>query len=115
MYDGNYVVASSHKRPWRKQMNILIGYLFFYNPFWLIKLLMGKKHGVRDKAAMMQILGMIGLTQSIRRTSGWVIRLAFGKIERLVQPPASAVPTRSCEARDKTTNGLVQLSVAGMK
>ena len=23
MYDGNYVVASTHRRPWRKQLNIL--------------------------------------------------------------------------------------------
>ena len=27
MYDGNYVVASSHKRPWRKQLNMLAGHL----------------------------------------------------------------------------------------
>src|SRR5437879_8800908 len=32
MYDGNYVVASSHQRPWRKQLNILAGYASFYNP-----------------------------------------------------------------------------------
>ena len=27
MYDGNYVVASAHRRPWRKQLNLVAGYL----------------------------------------------------------------------------------------
>ena len=32
MYDGNYVVASSHKQPWRKQLNMLIGYAVVLQP-----------------------------------------------------------------------------------
>ena len=36
MCDGNYVVASNHKRPWQKQLTMLAGYLYFYNPVWLI-------------------------------------------------------------------------------
>jgi hypothetical protein len=55
---------------------------------------------------------MMGLTQSIRRTSGWALRLMFGKIERLGEVPASAVPTRSCNTSSENTAGLVQLSVA---
>ena len=43
MYDGNYVVASSHKRPWRKQLNILIGYASFYNPIRLAAVLLGQE------------------------------------------------------------------------
>ncbi len=30
--DGNHVVASRHPRPWAKQLNLLMAYLFFYNP-----------------------------------------------------------------------------------
>ncbi len=30
--DGNHVVASRHPRPWAKQLNLLIAYLYFYNP-----------------------------------------------------------------------------------
>ena len=30
--DGNYVVASRDRRPWRKQFNLLVAYLYFYNP-----------------------------------------------------------------------------------
>src|SRR6266704_2461980 len=33
MCDGNYVIASSHKTPWVKQFNMLVGYASFYNPF----------------------------------------------------------------------------------
>ena len=32
MLDGNYVVASRHSKPWRKQFNLLAAYLYFYNP-----------------------------------------------------------------------------------
>ncbi|MBM4089332.1 MAG: radical SAM protein [Planctomycetes bacterium] len=30
--DGNYVVASRHPRPWLKQLNLLAGYTYFFNP-----------------------------------------------------------------------------------
>jgi radical SAM superfamily enzyme YgiQ (UPF0313 family) len=110
MYDGNYVIASKHARPWRKQLNILMGYLFFYNPFWLLMLMMGKKTKVKWKAAGMQLVGMMGLTQSFRRTSTWVFRLMFGKIERLDTPPASAVSTTSCASHEPAAP-LVQVAV----
>ena len=97
MYDGNYVVASAHRRPWRKQLNLLAGYLYFYNPVWLAVLLLRKRTKVTQKAAGMQVVGMLGLIQSIRRTTGWALRLMFGRIERLAAPPVSAVPMRSVD------------------
>jgi radical SAM superfamily enzyme YgiQ (UPF0313 family) len=95
MYDGNYVVASEHARPWRKQLNLLAGYLYFYNPLWLAVNLWRRKTRVGMKPAYMQMVGMFGVTQSIRRTFGWAVRLMFGKIERLTVPPQTAVPMRS--------------------
>jgi radical SAM superfamily enzyme YgiQ (UPF0313 family) len=97
MYDGNYVVASMHKRPWKKQLNLLMGYLYFYNPVWLAAILLRKKTRVSQKAAAMQIVGMLGVTQTIRRTFSWAIRLMFGQVERLTQAPASPLPMRSVE------------------
>jgi radical SAM superfamily enzyme YgiQ (UPF0313 family) len=112
MYDGNYVIASSHRRPWQKQLNLLIGYLYFYNPIQLLRLLIVmKKHKVTQKAAGMQLIGMLGLIQSFRRTSTWVARLMFGRIERLAEPPAAAVPTKSSCAT-AGADGLIQLSVS---
>jgi hypothetical protein len=110
MYDGNYVVASSHRRPWRKQLNLLASYAYFYNPIALAALLLRKKTRVSEKAACMQIVGMIGVLQTARRTLGWAVRLMFGKVERLAEPPSSAVATRgSCDSAD--VGGLVQLSM----
>jgi hypothetical protein len=98
MYDGNYVVASGLKRPWRKQLNLLVGYLYFYNPLWLtVALLRGKKTRVSFKPAVMQVIGMLGLIHTIRRTAGWMFRLMFGKIERVGRPPASRIPMRGID------------------
>jgi hypothetical protein len=36
MSDGNYVVASNHHRPWVKQLNLLAGYTYFFNPLRLL-------------------------------------------------------------------------------
>ena len=95
MCDGNYVIASKHARPWRKQLNLLSAYLYFYNPVWLAKLALGRKTKVGGKPAWMQLVGMMGLTHSIRRTIGWAARLAFGKITRVAAPPASDIPIRA--------------------
>ncbi|HEX4797180.1 MAG TPA: radical SAM protein [Humisphaera sp.] len=97
MYDGNYVVASNHAHPWHKQLNLLIGYLSFYNPLRLAAILVRKKTKVSQKAAGMQVVGMLGLIQTIRRTSGWAVRLMSGKIERLSCPPKSRIPIRSLD------------------
>src|SRR5688572_26985979 len=95
MHDGNYVVASMLKRPWRKQLNMLCGYLYFYNPVWFAAALLRKPNKVSQKKALMQLVGMAGLTQSLRRTTGWALRLMFGRIERLSGPPMSRIPMRA--------------------
>jgi radical SAM superfamily enzyme YgiQ (UPF0313 family) len=94
MYDGNYVIASGHKRPWRKQLNLLTGYVYFYNPIWLIAALLERKSKVGIKPAGMQLVGMMGSIQTIRRTFSWALRLMFQKIERHDQPPVSPIPIR---------------------
>jgi hypothetical protein len=112
MYDGNYVIASSHQRPWKKQLNLLTAYAYFYNPIRLAVLLLRGKTKVSHKAAGMQIIGMLGVIQTVRRTFGWAIRLAFGKIERLAEPPSSNVATRnSCATSEAGAGQMVQLSV----
>jgi hypothetical protein len=94
MYDGNYVVASKLPRPWRKQLNLLAAYLFFYNPIWLAAAALRSKTKVRWKPAGMQVVGMLGLARTMRRTLGWAVRLAYGKINRLTAPPACRIPVR---------------------
>jgi len=41
--DGNYVVSSQHPRPWSRQLNLLLAYLYFYNPLrWFAALVRPK-------------------------------------------------------------------------
>ncbi len=94
MIDGNYVIASRHKQPWRKQFNLMVAYLYFYNPVRLLTALFGPKGRLRLKPAGMQLLGMRGLVQTIRRTFGWALRLMVGKIKRSTRAPASNIPMR---------------------
>jgi len=111
MHDGNYVIASSHARPWRKQFNLLTAYLYFYNPLWLAVNVWRRKTRVGMKPAYMQMVGMIGLTQSIRRTLGWGIRLIFNKIERLAVPPQTAVPIRGVAGGEPADHAPVQVTI----
>ncbi len=97
MYDGNYVVASKHAKPWRKQLTLIAGYAYFYNPIGFIAALVRRKSKLALKPAGMQIIGMAGLTQTIRRTLHWAVRLRFGKVERLSETPTSAIPMRSVD------------------
>jgi hypothetical protein len=121
MFDGNYVVASNSKRPWQKQLNLILGYLYFYNPIWFAVALWNRKSKVNLKPAGMQLVGMAGLLKTIRRTAGWAFRLAFGKIERLSAPPSSPVPIRSvdgavashaaCGTEEEGAKPLVQITL----
>ncbi|MGA8033961.1 MAG: hypothetical protein WCB48_16365, partial [Casimicrobiaceae bacterium] len=95
--DGNHVVASGHKRPWQKQVTMLAGYLYFYNPVWFVVALVRARTSVSRKYALMQIIGMMGLVMTIARTSGWALRLMLGRIERQTHPPASPIPMRSID------------------
>jgi radical SAM superfamily enzyme YgiQ (UPF0313 family) len=95
MLGGNYVVASEHPQPWRKQLNLLAAYLYFYNPLRFLLALVRPKSKLYFADALMQLLGMWGLAQTVRRTAGWTLRLARGGIRRKTTVPASHIPMRS--------------------
>jgi radical SAM superfamily enzyme YgiQ (UPF0313 family) len=121
MIDGNYVVASRHPRPWIKQLNLLVAYLYFFNPIRLLAALVHPvarvalnqgwpdekprplKKRLKEKVrahlldAGLQLYGMYGLVHTIRRTFGWALRLMRGKIKRKWKVPTSAIPMRSVE------------------
>ncbi len=95
MLDANYVIASRHPRPWRKQLNILLGYLFFYNPVRFALAIFRSKTSLYLADPSIQCLGMWGFAHTLRRTFGWMIRLMRGRVVRTTAPPASRVPMRS--------------------
>jgi radical SAM superfamily enzyme YgiQ (UPF0313 family) len=94
MLDANYVVASEHPQPWRKQFNIMAAYLYFYNPLRLLLSLVRPKSTLYFADAFVQLIGMWGLTRTIRRTFGWALCLLRGDIRRRTRIPASPLPMR---------------------
>lgn len=95
MMDANYVVASTADKPWRKQLNMLLAYAWFYNPLQLIKSVVWPRDRHFYLDTLMQCIGTYGLIQTIRRTLGWAIRLRLGPIIRGRALPASPIPIRS--------------------
>lgn len=110
MLDANYVVASTHPRPWKKQLNIMAVYLYFYNPLRFLKALVKPRSKLYLADAGMQLIGMWGLTQTIRRTLGWAVNLMRGPIRRCSQVPASRIPMRSVGGQ-KACHDLPQVTV----
>jgi hypothetical protein len=97
MFDGNYVVASRHKQPWRKQLNIIAAYLFFYNPVRFLIAVVRPKSRLYLMDSGIQVLGMWGLMHTVRRTLGWALRLMFDKVKRTSAVPASRIPMRNAD------------------
>jgi len=123
--DGNHVVASNHPKPWTRQLNLILGYLYFYNPLRMLwafvrpktripfadldfppapgrpakrkplRSRLRRKFRTRLGDAAVQVFGMWGLTRTIPRAFRWFLRLRRGRIERTTAPPMSRVPMRS--------------------
>ncbi|UCF34058.1 MAG: radical SAM protein, partial [Phycisphaerales bacterium] len=95
MFDGNHVVASRHEKPWRKQLNVLAAYMYFYNPLRFLYALVRPKSKLYLADAVMQLTGMWGVGLTVRRTLGWLLRLRFGRITRRSQAPGAVIPMRA--------------------
>jgi radical SAM superfamily enzyme YgiQ (UPF0313 family) len=96
MYDGNHVIASHAARPWKKQLNLLLAYWCFYNLIWFLRAIWRyPRQKLGHRPALLQVFGMLGLMHTVRRTAGWMARLAFRKIERFEAPPPLPLPRRS--------------------
>jgi radical SAM superfamily enzyme YgiQ (UPF0313 family) len=94
MLDGNYVIASKLAKPWRKQFNILLAYLYFYNPLQLLLSMIRLRSTLYPAGPTAQMVGMAGLGHTVRRTLGWAMALLLGKIRRTGIWPQSSVPIR---------------------
>jgi hypothetical protein len=76
MYDGNYVIASSTAAPGKSSSTCSPAISRFTTRLLmaLSRRFSTAKPKVSLKPAGMQLIGMIGLIQTIRRTSGWAVR-----------------------------------------
>jgi len=50
MVDGNYVVASKHRHPWIKQLNLLAAYTYFFNPLRMLLAVVASKSRIPHAA-----------------------------------------------------------------
>jgi hypothetical protein len=55
--DGNYVVASEHKQPCKKQVNIMLAYAYFHNPLRFLLALARPRSKMYLADAGMQLIG----------------------------------------------------------
>jgi hypothetical protein len=97
MLDANYVVASRHPKPWRKQFNIMAAYAYFYNPLRFLIAIFIPKSKLYLVDVLIQAIGMRGLGMTVRRTFGWALRLWRGPIRHRSRPPSSPFPMRSVD------------------
>lgn len=74
--DGGYVIASKHPRPWLKQLNLLLGYTYFFNPVRLLIALVWSKSSLPGAAADTRPPAELErLTPLQRRLRPWMLRL----------------------------------------
>lgn len=90
-FDGNHCVATQDPRPWRRQVNTLLGYASFYNPLNLVRAL-PRFDRLWAQRIMFQFYGMVGVTKSVYHLRGWLRQLLSGSIEKLTELPAAKFP-----------------------
>ncbi len=90
-FDGNHCIATKTARPWRKQLNMLIGYAVFYNPIRALKALF-TFDALWKYRTVYQVFGNLGVIGSTWKTLGWLRRLATGRIEQPAGRAGAEVP-----------------------
>ena len=91
MCDGNHCICTRFKRPWRRQMNIFIGYAAFYNPLNLLRALF-KSDSLRPARVFFQVMGMAGIAKSLWASRGDFVRMIVRPIARHTEPPQPKYP-----------------------
>ena len=86
--------------PWRKQLNIYLSYMAFYNPLNLA-LAAVRFDSKWVHRMLLQWFGMVGIAQSMWRTRHWLKRLATGPVERHCEAPGPKYPMISPRPVDR--------------
>lgn len=97
-HDGHHVVTTFAKRPWQRQLNLLLAYGYFYNPLrFLWAMVLPKVRLGYLKDPIYQAMGMYMLMWSWLRIPRWMYALWRGPIVRSTTEPRSAIPMRSVD------------------
>jgi radical SAM superfamily enzyme YgiQ (UPF0313 family) len=90
-YDGNHCVATADPNPFRRQLNMLLSYVSFYNPVNLVRAL-PRFDALWAERVVMQLYGMVGVAKSIYHVRDWLRRLVTQQIERFSELPPPKFP-----------------------
>jgi hypothetical protein len=91
-FDGTHVVASADAKPWRRQLNLLAGYLMFYNPIQMLAgLARRRRWHLVGMDLLLQLVGMVGLTATAWEWLRWAFKLAWGGWTTAPAPPQSSL------------------------
>jgi len=107
MLDGNYVLASREREPWRMQLRVAAALAFQYNPVRLLATALRVGTSPYLIGLSMQASGVWGLINSLPRMLGWASRLMRGGIARRLQPPGPTLPIRRLGDRPARTSSCV--------
>ncbi|MCH7993916.1 MAG: B12-binding domain-containing radical SAM protein [Planctomycetes bacterium] len=120
-FDGNHVVASTSRKPWRNQLNVLCAYAAYYNPINFVRTLVRPANSLYLAGLSDQLRGMIGLVPTAIDSVRWAYRLWRGPVTRTTSAPGSKIPVidvspKGAERVDSTPKAalgseLVQLAV----
>jgi radical SAM superfamily enzyme YgiQ (UPF0313 family) len=86
-YDGNHCIATEDPNPWRKQVNIYLGYASFYNPLNFVRAIANWNDPIWTYRVMYQAYGMAGMVRSLAKSWHWVRSLYHGPIQKLSEVP----------------------------
>ncbi len=92
-FDAGHVVATADPRPWRRQLNLLLGYAAFYNPYELVTGPFRRRRAhLAGMDLALQLIGMAGLVPTALAGLRWAWALRRGPIRRGRPVPAGALP-----------------------
>lgn len=91
LYDGNHCVATRERRIWRRHLNVVASCACFYNPLNILRGLL-KFDGLWNYRVFFQSLGNLGVVRSLLKDLGWIRRVAWGRVDRLSEPPQPKFP-----------------------
>jgi radical SAM superfamily enzyme YgiQ (UPF0313 family) len=94
-FDGNHVVVAGRQPLWMRQLELLLGYLSFYNPINLFRSLRQDDSPLREKRITYQIAGFIAALWTVWVAVPYLLRLLLRRPQFHAGPiPQSTVPVR---------------------
>ncbi len=91
LFDGNHVVATRDADAYKKQVELLKGYLMFYNPITLVKSIF-RLNNTKSRYIdfMFRLLGNLAVLKSYLSYRKWLKNLKHGPIEKYEGLPAES-------------------------